>query len=32
VGDWKKVDPNAARLFVQSSTTLPAEFKQKLLR
>ncbi|MFZ9965351.1 MAG: hypothetical protein ACO3GO_09100, partial [Terrimicrobiaceae bacterium] len=32
VGDWKKVDPNAARLFVQSSTALPAEFKQKLLR
>jgi hypothetical protein len=32
VGDWKKIDPNSARLFVQSSTALPAEFKQKLLR
>jgi hypothetical protein len=32
VGDWKKTDPNAARLFVQSSTVLPADLKQRLLR
>ena len=32
VGDWKKTDPNAARLFVQSSNALPADLKQRLLR
>lgn len=32
VGDWKKIDPNAARLFVQSSNVLPPDLKQRLLR
>ncbi len=32
VGDWKKIDPTAARLFVQSSNVLPADLKQRLLR
>ena len=32
VGNWKKNDPNAARLFVQSSTVIPADLKKRLLR
>lgn len=32
VNDWKKIDPNAARAFVLSSTAMPADLKEKLLR
>ena len=32
VSDWKKIDPNAARSFVLSSTVMPADLKQKLLQ
>lgn len=32
VSDWKKVDPNAARSFVLSSTVMPADLRQKLLQ
>jgi hypothetical protein len=32
VSDWKKIDPNAARAFVISSTAMPADLKEKLLR
>lgn len=32
VRNWKKIDPNAARSFVLSSTTMPADLRQKLLR
>jgi|Laugresu1bdmlbdd_1035124.scaffolds.fasta_scaffold10321_1 hypothetical protein len=32
VSDWRQTDPNAARLFVQSSNALPADLKKRLLR
>lgn len=32
VGDWKKIDPNAARAFVISSPAMPPDLKQRLLR
>ena len=32
VSDWKKIDPNAARSFVLSSTVMPVDLKEKLLR
>lgn len=32
VSDWKKIDPNAARSFVLSSTVIPADLRQKLLQ
>jgi hypothetical protein len=32
VSDWKKIDPNAARSFVLSSTVMPADLRQKLLQ
>ena len=32
VSNWKKIDPNAARSFVLSSTAMPADLREKLLR
>ena len=32
VNNWKKIDPNAARSFVLSSTSMPANLRERLLR